>query len=89
MIVITRNMNAVKAEKRYKPADVAQAIGRTEGSISGYFSNRGISVKNGITLDQIEELLHARTRGEGIHWDLVEEIRNRLITEKGYEIKEV
>ena len=87
MITIRRDPTAVKVEKKYKVTDVAQAIGRTEGSISGYFSNRGISTKNGITLDQIEELLYARTRGDGIHWDIVDEIRKRL-AERGYEIVE-
>ena len=71
--------------KRYSVATVAQAIGRSEGSISGYFSNKGISTKGGITLTQIDEYLQTPVRGTIIKWDLVEEIRIRLCEELGYE----
>jgi len=33
--------------KRYSIATVAQAIGRSEGSINGFFSNRNITVRGG------------------------------------------
>lgn len=65
--------------KRYSVATVAQAIGRSEGSITGYFSNRGISTKGGITIEQIEEVLRAPIRGTIIDWDGVEEIWGTLV----------
>ena len=44
-------------ERKYKVQVVSQAIGLSEGAITGYFSNKGISVKDGITaeLDDKEE----------------------------------
>jgi hypothetical protein len=72
-------------EKKYKVATVTQAIGRTEGSITGYFSSKNVSIKEGITMDQIEELLAAPTRGNPIDWNGVKEIRKNLEA-RGYEI---
>jgi hypothetical protein len=72
-------------EKKYKVATVAQAIGRSEGSICGYFSNRGVATKGGITMDQIEAVLVSPARGNAIDWKEVGEIRKNL-EERGFEI---
>jgi len=77
------------SEKRYNVATVSQAIGRSEGSISGFFSNRRITTKGGITLSQIVDVIESDVRGKVINWKDVEEIRNRLKVEKGYEITEI
>lgn len=84
MITITRLQKA--PEKRYSVATVAQAIGRSEGSITGYFSNRDISVKNGITISQIAEVALSKKRGEIINWEDIPEIRDRLEKEHGLKI---
>lgn len=83
MINITRVQKA--PEKRYSVATVSQAIGRSESSINGYFSNRHISVKKGITLQQIVEYLDHVTkpdgtgvRGDAIDWNGAQEIRSEL-----------
>lgn len=47
--------------------EVSQASGLSEGAISGYFSNRGISTIGGINLIQILEVLTARRRNNGIN----------------------
>lgn len=74
-------------ESRYTVQEVAQAIGLSEGTVSGYFTNRGISTKDGLTLDQITEVLERkRTRGGGVDFKRVKEIQNRLVSEKGYYI---
>lgn len=73
-----------KANKKYSVATVSFAIGRSESSIQGYFSNRGISVKNGIDINQIEEVVNAKTKGAVINWDSVDEIRE-LLKLRGYE----
>lgn len=65
-------------QKRFPVFTVSQAIGKSEGSIQGYFRNRNISTKGGITIDQIEEVLESRTRGDGIDWLEVQEIRKEL-----------
>ena len=75
------------SESRYTVQETAQAIGLSEGVVSGYFSNRGITTRDGLTLDQIAEVLERqRTRGGGIDFKRVVEIRNRLMAEKGYEL---
>ena len=48
--------------------EVSQATGASEGAISGYFSNRGITTKGGLTLSQILEFLNRGVvRDHGIH----------------------
>lgn len=47
--------------------EVSQASGLSEGAISGYFSNRGISTKQGLNLYQILEVLTARRRDNGVN----------------------
>ena len=73
-----------KPEKLYKICDVAKAVYKSESSVQGYFSNRKISTKKGVTLEQVFEYLTKNgTRGQGINWRDVEEIRNRLMDEMG------
>ncbi len=79
-----------KTEPRYFVPEIAQAIGVSEGVIHGYFRNRGegreqISCKEGLTLDDIVKVIERkRTRGDGLDFKAIEEIRTRLINEKGY-----
>ena len=75
-----------KPEKRYNVPTVAKAIGKTEGAISAYFSNRGISTRNGITIAQIAEACRGKTRGISVSWTDVKEIRARLEDEHGIQI---
>lgn len=81
-------------EPRYFVPEIAQAIGVSEGTIRGYFMNKSPkrmnkSTKDGLTLDDIVDVLERkRTRGDGIDFDAVAEIRRRLIQEKGYVIEE-
>ena len=45
------------------------------------------STKDGLTLDEIVKVIERdRTRGDGIDFKTVAEIRNRLVTEKGFTI---
>lgn len=75
------------SESRYTVQEVAQAVGLSEGTVAGYFKNRGTNTKDGLTLDQITEVLERqRTRGGGVDFKRVTEIRRRLVTEKGYEV---
>ena len=77
-----------KQEARYRVIDVAKATGLSEGQITGYFSNRKISVKQGLTIEQVEQVLQGARRGPGIDWEKVQEIRDRLKAERGIEITE-
>lgn len=52
---------------KWTVTEVAQASGLSEGAISGYFSNRGITTKNGLNLSQILEVLTAKRRNNGIN----------------------
>lgn len=82
-----------QTEERCFVPEIAQAIGLSEGTIHGFFRNRKDgeeplkkSLKDGLTLDEIEMVIERkRTRGDGIDFDAVNRIRNRLISEKGYE----
>lgn len=79
-------------EPKYSVQDISQAIGLSEGTISNYFTNGTKdrpkkTTKDGLTLDEIVAVLERpRTRGEGINWNIVSEIRSRLVNEKGYVI---
>lgn len=53
--------------KKWTVTEVSQATGLSEGAISGYFSNRGISTKKGLNLHQILECLHAPRRNHNIN----------------------
>ena len=50
------------SERRYSVQVVSQAIGLSEGAISGYFNNQDISVSDGITAEQVVELVEWRSR---------------------------
>lgn len=72
-------------ERKYKVQVVSQTIGLSEGAITGYFSNKGISVKDGITAQQVIDVVNGRRRGDGIDWDAVEALTAELAS-LGYEI---
>lgn len=76
-----------KQAKRYRVIDVAKALALSEGAVSGYFNNRGISTKAGLTIEQLYELCKGRRRGD-IRWNDVKEIREELLTRYGVEIIE-
>lgn len=90
MIVIKRVTVEIddKKERVYSVPTVCQAIGKSENSIYAYFSNKGVSTKNGLTMDQIVEVIGARTRGNSIDWVGVKEIRKRLLDEYGLLVSE-
>lgn len=79
-----------KEETRYFVPEIAQAIGVSEGTIRGYFINKvegreKKSTKDGLTLDDIVKILErTRTRGDGIDFGAVTEIRKRLVAEKRF-----
>lgn len=50
---------------KWTVTEVSQASGLSEGAISGYFSKRGITTKNGLDLSQVLEVLTARRRNNG------------------------
>lgn len=88
MIRIEIEERVAAPEKRYRVVDVAKATGKTEGQVNGYFSNRGSSTKNGLTLQEIVDCLRGKVRGEGVRWTDVDEIRDRLRKEHGIRIVE-
>ena len=71
--------------EKFTVATVAQAIGRSEGSITAVFSTKGISTKGGITIDQIEEAINYPSRGNVIDWKAVRRIR-QMLSNRGYVI---
>ena len=80
-----------QVEPKYFVPEIAQAIGVSEGTIRGFFMNnnkndkRRKSTKDGLTLDEIVQVIERkRTRGDGLDFRAISEIRNRLTTEKGY-----
>lgn len=83
-----------KTEPKYFVPEIAQAIGVSEGTVRGYFMNKSPkrpnkSTKEGLTLDDIVAVLEReRTRGDGIDFNIVAEIRQRLVHEKGYALVE-
>lgn len=52
---------------KWTVTEVSQASGLSEGAISGYFYNRGISTKKGLNIYQILEVLSAPRRDHGIN----------------------
>jgi len=77
---------------KWSVTEVSQASGLSEGAISGYFSNRGISTKKGLNLYQILEVLNAPRRDHGINNTAKVEKLVRILQEAGidtpYTIKE-
>lgn len=84
MAIIKREIRK-EPEKRYPVPEVSMAIGISENAIYAHFSNRKITTKDGLTLDQIEEVCMSRRRG-GISWEAVREIEERLFREKGISV---
>ena len=79
------------SERRYSVQVVSQAIGLSEGAISGYFNNQDISVSDGITAEQVIELVDYRSRGrkyKDIDWDAVDSLIAEL-KNLGYEVVDV
>ena len=75
-----------KKEKKYFVQEISQAIGMSEGTVQGFFRNAK-STKDGLTLAEIVQIIERpRTRGDGIDFNEVNEIRNRLKLEYGYEV---
>lgn len=79
-----------KEEQRYFVPEIAQAIGVSEGTVRGFFRNEvngreQRTTRDGLTLDDICDVIERkRTRGDGLDFSAIKEIRNRLINEKGY-----
>lgn len=79
-----------KTETRYFVPEIAQAIGVSEGTIRGFYMNKAKgrekkTTKDGLTLDDIVKVIERdRTRGDGIDFAAVNEIRRRLVQEKGF-----
>lgn len=84
MAIIKRKIER-EPEKRYPVPEVSMATGITENAIYGYFTHRGVTTRDGLTLDQIEEVCMSRRRG-GISWEMVSEIEERLYREKGISV---
>lgn len=79
------------SERRYSVQVVSQAIGLSEGAVSGYFNNQDISVADGITAEQVIELVDYRSRGrkyKDIDWDAVDSLIAEL-KNLGYEVVDV
>ena len=81
---IVRLGESVNKEKKYKIRVVSQAIGLSEGAVSGYFKNRGGSVSGGLTAKQVAELLKYRDdcgrKFNDIDWDEVDNLIAELET---------
>lgn len=86
MIKITKR--TPEMPKRYSVATVAFALGVTEGAVRGTFREQDFSLKDGLTLDQVEMVINRKTRGDGVCWKHVEDLRAKL-SMRGYEISEV
>lgn len=80
------------SERRYSVQVVSQAIGLSEGAISGYFNNQNISVVGGITAKQVVEFAEWRIstgrKYKGIDWNEVNALLSELRT-LGYEVADV
>lgn len=80
--------NEVMANKdkriKWSVTEVSQATGLSEGAIGGYFSNRGITVKGGITLSQILEVINASRRNCNINNSAKVRTLVRILQAAGY-----
>lgn len=92
MIKITKKAEEKKDEKRYDVGTVAHILGETDSAVSTYFSNRKRTTRGGVTLEKIVEFIEWRTdghrRGNGIKWEQIPEIKQRLRDEYGICIEE-
>ncbi len=85
MIRITKK--ATSGPRRYAVSTVAFALGITEGAVRGCFREDDMSLKDGLTEEQVEMVINRRTRGKGVDWKAVEELRNAL--SRKYDIEDV
>ena len=71
-------------EKKYKVRVVSQALGISEGAVSGYFKNKGISVSGGLTAKQVVKFIEYRIdcgrKFNDIDWDDVDNLVAELKT---------
>lgn len=70
---------------KWTVTEVSQASGLSEGAISGYFSNRQISTKNGLTLMQILEVLSSRRRDNGVNNSKKVQQLIRILQDAGFD----
>ena len=79
-------------ERRYSVQVVSQAIGLSEGAISGYFNNQDISVVGGITAKQVVEFAEWRIstgrKYKEMDWNEIKALLSELRT-LGYEVADV
>lgn len=75
------------SKKKYRVPTVAQVLGVSENSIYGFFGNRKITVKGGITADQVVEFLTCNgTRETGaINWEEATDLKDELLR-RGFRI---
>lgn len=69
-------------ERKYSVQVVSQAIGLSEGQVSGYFNNKGISVTGGLTAKQVADLIEHRDdcgrKFKEIDWNAVDSLKVEL-----------
>ena len=86
--LLAKEDNEVMANKdkriKWSVTEVSQATGLSEGAIGGYFSNRGITVKGGITLSQILEVINASRRNCNINNSAKVRTLVRILQAAGY-----
>lgn len=71
---------------KWAVTEVSQATGISEGAIFGYFSNRGQSVKEGLTLAQVLEVMNReRVRDCGTNDPKKVQKLVAILNEAGYE----
>ena len=80
-------INNEQDKKKYKLVNIAYALKLSSDAIAGYFQNKQppVSVRGGLTLDQISEaIIHGNlgNRGGSVDDNEVREIIDRLISEK-------
>lgn len=80
-------------EKKYRVPTVAQLLGMSENSIYGFFSNKHIPTKGGITVYQVIDFLESRyegaTRDTGaIDWTEMRELKAELLR-RGYQCTDI
>ena len=78
---------AKQKNERFSVSQVSQAIGRSEGSITGFCSRNGISTKGGLTIDQIIMCIDAPEGSKSMDWKAVQRI-HELLHGHGYDMVE-
>ena len=77
-----------ETSERYDVQTVARAIARTDKAVASWCSNRGISVKDGITEEQVVEMCKLKGARDSIKWAKVHKLRRRLEERYGILITE-